>query len=133
MAKFNFCYNEISENRVWFEAKNLNHAKELLNEVMDEQLNIVDLPKWEEKNRAIWFDFDVTVLEEEGAEQSAEPEPKGEKTLHYFAADGSFGEANGLEVIDTTKWTDFDWENLEETPEESRAATAKIINNKYKK
>ena len=32
---------------------------------------------------------------------------------HYFAKDGSYGDADGLVVIDTSNWTAQDWASLE--------------------
>lgn len=55
-----------------------------------------------------------------------------EVAVSYFAEDGNFGDADGLVVIETTKWTDNDWEELESASDWERPKTAEIISNKYK-
>lgn len=45
-------------------------------------------------------------------------------TTHYFAADGSYGDANTLLVLDTSDWTEADWAEIDETPDEMRAFVA---------
>lgn len=35
------------------------------------------------------------------------------ESLTYFATDGSWGDAVGLTIIDTTAWTDADYEKLD--------------------
>lgn len=34
-------------------------------------------------------------------------------TKHYFAADGNYGDADGLMIVDTSAWTEEDWEEIE--------------------
>ena len=34
--------------------------------------------------------------------------------LHYFAADGNFGNADELVIVDTSDWVEEDWERMEE-------------------
>jgi len=43
---------------------------------------------------------------------------------HYFASDGNYGDAEGLVVIDTTSWTADEWDIIENTPDDRRAAVA---------
>lgn len=52
------------------------------------------------------------------------------KKLAYFAADGNFGTAVGLEVLDTAKWTAKDWQKVEEASDSERASVAKAIDKK---
>jgi hypothetical protein len=52
-------------NQVWFEAKNDEEAKALLKQVMDDEININDLPEVGERNRGIDLDFSVSILEDE--------------------------------------------------------------------
>jgi hypothetical protein len=43
---------------------------------------------------------------------------------HYFATDGSYGDAEGLVIIDTSDWTDDEWGLVEDAPDDQRAAIA---------
>ena len=45
----------------------------------------------------------------------------------YFTNDGSYGDASGLEIVDTSDWTQVDWDYLESTPETARPAMARHI------
>ena len=45
----------------------------------------------------------------------------------YFASDGSYGPAAGLVVLDTTWWSDDDWDHIEEAREDARAEVALAI------
>lgn len=44
----------------------------------------------------------------------------------YFAADGSFGDAGDLVVIDTTNFTDADWAAIEEASDLRRKSLAEF-------
>ncbi len=46
--------------------------------------------------------------------------------LSYFAKDGSFGDADGILIIDTSEWSDEDWENVSEVTDEARATAAVV-------
>ena len=37
------------------------------------------------------------------------------RSVHYFAKDGSYGHAEGIEIIETEKWTEDDWDLIAET------------------
>jgi hypothetical protein len=63
MPKYSFRFNEISMNQVWFTADDIFHAKELLRQCEDEEINISDLPLVEERNRGIQLDFCDSMLE----------------------------------------------------------------------
>ena len=42
----------------------------------------------------------------------------------YFATDGSYGDASGLVIVDTSKWTQEQWQMIEETSDSFRAVRA---------
>ncbi len=47
---------------------------------------------------------------------------------HYFATDGSYGDATGLVLINTDNWTPSHWRTIEEASDyEERAEVAKRI------
>lgn len=49
--------------------------------------------------------------------------------LFYFAADGSFGQWNGMSVLaDVSEWTDEDWQLIEDAGDSHRASVAYAIN-----
>lgn len=60
---YSFRYNEVSMNQVWFEAKDDEEAKSLLKQVMEDDINISELPEVGERNRGIEMDFSVSILE----------------------------------------------------------------------
>jgi hypothetical protein len=62
--QYSFRFNEISMNQVWFEAKDDEEAKALMKQVMEDEINISDLPNAEERNRGIDLDFSVSILED---------------------------------------------------------------------
>ena len=50
--------------------------------------------------------------------------PKGS----YFASDGSFGSTDQLIIVmDTTNWTEQDWQDIEEASDSERASVAHEI------
>ena len=49
----------------------------------------------------------------------------------YFASDGSYGTAEELTILDTTDWTDEDWELIEFSSDMKRANVAQHIWGKY--
>jgi len=53
------------------------------------------------------------------------------RTLSYFAADGNYGNAAGLTVIETTHWQDHDWAILDYASDQDRPQVAKIITESY--
>jgi len=44
--------------------------------------------------------------------------------LTYFAADGSYGDASSLVVVDTSDWADDDWDMVQEARDSERSAIA---------
>lgn len=63
MATYTFRFNEVSMNQVWFEAADENAAKALMEKVQNEDINISDLPNYQERNRGIELDFSDSMLE----------------------------------------------------------------------
>ena len=53
------------------------------------------------------------------------------KPKHYFATDGNYGEATGMVVVDTSKWCEADWENIENSYDTDRPIKAQEIANQY--
>lgn len=49
-------------------------------------------------------------------------------TTHYFAADGSYGEADIL-VLDTSDWSQDEWDIIENAPDSERMAIAWQLSN----
>jgi hypothetical protein len=49
----------------------------------------------------------------------------------YFAYDGSFGSAEELTILDTTAWTDEDWELIDFSTDMERSDVAQKIWQKY--
>lgn len=42
----------------------------------------------------------------------------------YFAVDGNYGTADGLVVVDTTEWSESDWQAIDEVGDADRANLA---------
>ena len=42
----------------------------------------------------------------------------------YFALDGSYGDAEGMVVIDTSNWTDEQWYDIETSSDSERVDVA---------
>lgn len=53
------------------------------------------------------------------------------RVLHYFGADGNYGSADGLTVMETTHWNETDWEIIEETTDDFRPMVARLITESY--
>lgn len=45
-------------------------------------------------------------------------------TKHYFAADGNYGDAHNGVVVDTERFTESDWEEIENAHDSERADVA---------
>jgi hypothetical protein len=58
-------------------------------------------------------------------------EPEAQTTLSYFAEDGSYGNAVGLMVLDTTKWTALDWEIIDSVSDNERTRVSRLIAESY--
>jgi hypothetical protein len=48
-------------------------------------------------------------------------------SLTYFAADGSYGDATGMFVVDTSDWADDDWDMIEHARDNERPGIAQGI------
>ena len=57
-------------------------------------------------------------------------EPITDNSSTYFALDGNYGEAQGMVVVDTTKWSEDDWTQIEEAGDSERAQVALDLTNK---
>ncbi len=52
--------------------------------------------------------------------------------LAYFAGDGNYGMENGnFVLVDVSKWTEEDWERIEEAPDYERPRIANDISWAY--
>lgn len=49
----------------------------------------------------------------------------------YFAIDGTYGDAHGILVTDTSAWMQEDWNRIEEAGDNERLAVAVDIANQY--
>lgn len=47
--------------------------------------------------------------------------------ISYFGSDGNYGDAVGIVVVDTSTWTEDDWDAIESAPDYRRAVTALSI------
>lgn len=43
---------------------------------------------------------------------------------YYFAQDGNYGDATNIVLVDTTNWTEDDWQLVEDTHDSERADLA---------
>jgi hypothetical protein len=50
-------------NQVWFEAENDAEASKLMRKIVDDEINMNELPNVSERNRGIELDFSVSLLE----------------------------------------------------------------------
>lgn len=57
--------------------------------------------------------------------------PQIQRTLHYFAGDGNYGSADGYVVMETTHWSELDWEIIESASDEYRPIVARLITESY--
>lgn len=54
--------------------------------------------------------------------------------LYYFAADGSYGQWDGMSIlVDVSEWTDEDWQRIEDAGDSFRAAVAYELAKRYRK
>jgi hypothetical protein len=63
--------------------------------------------------------------------EEAVESPKTERTLHYFASDGNYGSAEGYVLMETTHWSELDWEIIESATDEYRPIVARLITESY--
>lgn len=53
------------------------------------------------------------------------------RSLSYFAGDGNYGNADGILVLETTLWSELDWQMLDEVSDEARPTVARLIAESY--
>lgn len=53
------------------------------------------------------------------------------RALSYFAFDGNYGDASGLTVIETTHWSELDWQILDAASDSYRPDVARLIAESY--
>lgn len=64
MSKFEVRFVVREEWVAWYEADSLEEAQAHLDKALDEDINLNELPKYEEKNKGIYVDIDPNSLEE---------------------------------------------------------------------
>lgn len=58
-------------------------------------------------------------------------ETERQVSLTYFAQDGNYGSADGITVMETTLWSELDWQMVEEVGDEHRSMVARLITESY--
>lgn len=53
------------------------------------------------------------------------------RTISYFAADGNYGDAAGLTVMETTHWSELDWNLVDQVSDYNRTEVARLITESY--
>lgn len=53
------------------------------------------------------------------------------RVISYFAADGNYGDAAGLTVMETTHWSELDWEIIDQVSDYDRADVARLLTESY--
>jgi hypothetical protein len=53
------------------------------------------------------------------------------RSLHYFAEDGNYGNADGLTIMETTHWDETDWAIIEAASEWARPEVARVLTESY--
>jgi len=67
----------------------------------------------------------------EARKEALEAQSQIQRSLSYFSPDGNYGSANGYVVMETTHWTEIDWDIIEETRDDFRPAVARLITESY--
>jgi len=67
----------------------------------------------------------------EARKNALESQKEVQRSLSYFSPDGNYGSAEGYVVMETTHWTEIDWDIIEEASDEHRPAVARIITESY--
>jgi len=92
MATYTFRFNEVSMNQVWFEADSDAHARELMRQAENDEINISDLPNAQERNRGIELDFSVSTLVNDDDGKPVCIHPKDDM-VHEFDENSRLGDA----------------------------------------
>lgn len=53
------------------------------------------------------------------------------RSLSYFAEDGNYGDASGILVMETTHFSELDWQMLDECSDSQRTSVARLIVESY--
>ncbi len=53
------------------------------------------------------------------------------KQTHYFAPDGNYGDATGIVIVDTTHFTEGDWDTIAYSAEQYRVGAALEISRQH--
>lgn len=53
------------------------------------------------------------------------------RSLSYFATDGNYGSADGILVLETTGWSELDWQMVDGVSDWHRPAVARLITESY--
>jgi hypothetical protein len=53
------------------------------------------------------------------------------RVLNYFAEDGSYGNASGLTIMETTHWDKTDWAIIEGASDWARPEVARVLTESY--
>lgn len=59
------------------------------------------------------------------------PEGLPPKSRHYFTQDGTYGTATEIKVIDTTRWTEQQWREVEDASDSERYYVAVMIDKEW--
>ena len=63
--------------------------------------------------------------------REAAQDPRNNKKLSYFAQDGSFGDAEGYVLMETTWWDEIDWKIIKDCQPRYRPTVARMITESY--
>jgi len=67
----------------------------------------------------------------EARKKALEAQSQVQRALSYFSPDGNYGSAEGYVVMETTHWTEIDWDIIEQAQDHHRPAVARIITESY--
>lgn len=65
MATFSFWYDETETHKAWFEADSIEHARELIEQVRQCELDIEELPNFVNKSKDYGIDIALETIESE--------------------------------------------------------------------
>lgn len=54
-----------------------------------------------------------------------------QRTLSYFAEDGNYGSADGMTIMETTHWSELDWEIIEQVSDADRPTVSRLLTESY--
>ena len=53
------------------------------------------------------------------------------RNLSYFAEDGNYGSADGMTIMETTHWSELDWEIIEQVSDADRPTVSRLLTESY--